>query len=148
MLYPLRAWEYTSLSLWLRPDKALNQGELPAGVGLEVDCPRSIRPTYPQLCRFLFASLLQSDHPTPHVGFSWSPVGRARLRCPLAKWSGLGSQLHVFASAPAAGQIFYITSLGFLPQQDRSAMCLHGSGKAQPCSFPLPRDGLQPSRNS
>lgn len=42
----------------------------------------------------------------------------------------------VFASAPAAGQIFYITSLGFLPQQDRGQRCASmGLARPSPPAF-------------
>lgn len=104
-----------------------------------------MRPTYPYPCHFLLASLLQSDHPTPHIAFSSSPFGRPGLRHPLAKWSGLGPQLHVFASAPAAGQIFYITSLGFLPQQDRGQRCASmGLARPSPPAFFFPGMGSSP----
>lgn len=140
-------------SLWFKPDSVHNQGGLPVGVGLEVvssKCTQvplalldrhqaAVQPTYPHLSHFQFASRLPSDHPTPHVAFSLSPLGRPRLRCPLVKWSGLGSQLHVFVWPPAAGQIFYITSLGFLPQQDRGQRCASmGLARPNPPAFLYP----------
>lgn len=169
LCFPFTGLEHTPLSFsrGMFSPSVSSHGGLPGGAGLEVassgvsSCwhppssdmgshaaPR-LHPRIPVSLSFLATSLLGSPHPTPQIAFSLSTQGRLGLRCSLAGLRGMGSRLCVFAQAPAAGQIFYVTSLGFLPQQDRGQRCASvGLARPSHAAFLFPWDGLQPSRNS
>lgn len=95
-------------------------------------------------CHFLFASLYPVIIHSSFI-FFFVTLRQGWPQTSSGQWSGLGSELHVFASAPAAGQIFYITSLGFLPQQDRGQRCASmGLARPSPLAFLFPGMGSSP----
>lgn len=152
-----------SFERMVSPSNVSSHGGLPGGAGLEVasdvlmitpassDSRLPCTPSIPESPSLSFPALrlLGSLHPTPQMAFSLSTQSRVGLRCSLAGFRGMGSRLCVFAQAPAAGQIFYITSLGFLPQRDRGQRCASmGLARLSFAAFLFPWDRLQPSRNS